>query len=336
MPSSIPIPLPLSVGHATDARLKSGVTIFIPDEPAVAAIHVAGGAPGTRETDLLRPEATVERIDAIVLAGGSAFGLAAADGAMSWLAAEGRGFAVGTARVPIVPAAILFDLLNGGNKSAIPSAAAGAVRSPYFDLGLAACEAAGREIALGSAGAGTGITTANLKGGFGAAAAQLKEGRTLMAFAAVNAMGRVTWGDGPHFRAAPFEREGEFGGFGLPHPLPHDAGAPLTKKSAAALANTTVAVIATDLPLAKAQALRLAMAAHDGIALAVYPAHMPFDGDTVFALSTSADAGPAGLLALEEACLMAPSTMARAVARAVYEAAPAEGDPVPAWRSRFA
>jgi L-aminopeptidase/D-esterase-like protein len=336
MTPAIPIPLPLSVGHATDLRLKSGVTVIIPDEPAVAGVHVGGGAPGTRETDLLRPENMVERIDAIVLSGGSAFGLAAADGAMSWLAAQGRGFAVGKARVPIVPAAIVFDLLNGGDKSAMPSVSAGAVASPYFQLGLAACEAAARELPLGSVGAGTGVTTANLKGGFGAAAAKLSEGRTLMAFAAVNAMGRVTWGDGPHFRAAPFERESEFGGLGLPHPMPQDAAAPLTKRSANVLANTTVAAVATDLPLSKAQAKRLAMAAHDGIALAVYPAHMPFDGDTVFALSTAAGSGAASLLALEEVCVMAPSTMARAVARAVYEAVPAEDDPVPAWRSRFA
>lgn len=237
--------------------------------------------------------------------------------------------------MPIVPAAILFDLLNGGDKAAIPSPAAGAVRSPYFDLGIAACEAAAREVALGSVGAGTGATTANLKGGFGAAMATLSEGRRLLAFAAVNAVGRLTWGDGPHFRAAPFERDGEFGGLGLPDPLPADAAAPLTKARAAALANTTIAVVATDLPLSKAQATRLAMAAHDGIALAIYPAHMPFDGDTVFALSLTPEAQSASLPALEEACLMAPSTLARAAARGVYEAAQADKDPVPAWRGRF-
>lgn len=334
-PRSLALPLPLSVGHATDERLKSGVTVILPDERAVAAVHVAGGAPGTRETDLLAPESTVARVDAIVLSGGSAFGLAAADGVMSWLAARGRGFAVGEARVPIVPAAILFDLLNGGEKQTIPSVSAGAVRSPYFDLGVAACDAAGREVALGSIGAGTGATTANLKGGLGAASSALSGGRTLIALAATNAMGRVTWSNGPHFRAAPFEREAEFGGLGLPDPLPEDAAVPLTKVSAASLANTTIAVVATDMPLTKAQAKRLAIAAHDGLALAIYPAHMPFDGDVVFAVSTATEAVPAGWDALEEACALAPSTLARAVARAVYEAAPADGDPVPAWRSRF-
>lgn len=329
------ISLPLRVGHATDARLKSGVTVFLPEEPAVAAVHVAGGAPGSRETDLLAPEGTVDRVDAIVLSGGSAFGLAAADGVMSWLAARGRGFPVGQARVPIVPAAIVFDLLNGGDKSTIASPGAGALPSPYFDLALAACEAAGRELALGSVGAGTGVTTANLKGGFGAASMSLPGGRTLAAFAVVNAMGRTTWGDGPHFRAAPFEQKREFGGLGLPAEMPECAAVPVTKTSAASLANTTVAVVATDLPLSKGGAKRLAIAAHDGLALAIYPAHMPFDGDIVFALSTASAGEEASVQALEAACAVVSSTLARAIARAIYEATTVEGDPVPAWQSRF-
>jgi L-aminopeptidase/D-esterase-like protein len=332
---SLPSSLALSVGHSTDDRLRSGVTVILPDERAIAAVHVAGGAPGTHETDLLAPECTVERVDAVVLSGGSAFGLAAADGVMAWLAARGRGFAVGDVRVPIVPAAILFDLRNGGNKQTIASPSAGAIRSPYFDLGLAACDAADRNVALGSVGAGTGATIANLKGGFGAASADLSGGHTIVAFVAVNALGRVTWGDGPHFRAAPFERAGEFGGLGIPDPLPDDAAVPVTKPSAAALANTTIAVLATDLPLSKAQAKRLAMAGHDGLALAIYPAHTAFDGDVIFALSTAADGAPASLEALEEVSALAPSTLARAVAKAVYEASPAEGDAMPAWRSRF-
>ena len=194
----------LRVGHAADAALKSGVTVFLPDEPAIAAVHVAGGAPASRETDLLRPGNLVERVDAVVFSGGSAFGLSAADGVMAWLAAQGRGFAVGETRVPIVPAASLFDLLNGGDKSAVAPLAAPSV---YRALGIAACEDAGPCRELGSVGAGTGATTADLKGGFGAAVTVLADGSSLAACVAVNSVGRVTLGTTPHFRAAPFERE---------------------------------------------------------------------------------------------------------------------------------
>jgi L-aminopeptidase/D-esterase-like protein len=336
--TSLAIDLPLTIGHAADERLKSGVTVVLPAEPAVASMHLAGGAPGTRETDLLQPENAVERIDAIVLSGGSAFGLAAADGAMHWLAGQGRGFRLADAVVPIVPAAILFDLANGGDKAAIPAPGGAVRRSPYFELGHAACAAASRTTPLGSVGAGTGATTANLKGGFGAAATILSQGARLMAFAAVNAAGRATIGDGPHFRAALFEQDGELGGLGWPAQLPADAAAPVTKRHARPLANTTLAVVATDLPLTKARAKRLAMAAHDGLALALFPAHTPADGDIVFALSTApsaADAPEAGPATLSEACAAAAATLARAVARAVFEARPAEGDVLPAWRQRF-
>ena len=322
----------LSVGHATDTTAKTGVTIFLPDEPAVAAVHVAGGAPASRETDLLRPGNTVERVDAIVLSGGSAFGLAAADGVMRWLATHGRGFAVGGLRVPIVPAASLFDLANGGDKTRL--AALGGL-SLYPALGVAACEAASGTPASGSVGAGTGATTADLKGGFGMAATVLESGARVAAFVAVNPVGRVTLGATPHFRAAPFEVDGEFGGLGLPSPLPPDAAAIVTKGSIEPQASTTLAIVATDCALTRAEAKRLAIAAHDGIALAIFPAHTPFDGDTVFALSTGArelSDGPRGLLDLGAA---AAATLARAIARAVYAATPAPGDRVPTWRERY-
>ena len=169
------------VGHADDARLASGVTVILFDEPAVAAVDVRGGGPGTRETDLLDPAMTVEAIDAIVLSGGSAFGLDAAAGVQAWLREQGRGFAVGSARVPIVPAAILFDLLNGGDKNwgRFP---------PYRDLGYAAArQRRGTDFALGSAGAGLGATTVNLKGGLGSASAATPDGITVGAIVAVNA-----------------------------------------------------------------------------------------------------------------------------------------------------
>jgi L-aminopeptidase/D-esterase-like protein len=330
------LPGGIRIGHAADPGLKSGVTVILPDEPAVASVYVAGGAPGTRETDLLRPENTVDRVDAIVLSGGSAFGLAAADGVTAWLAEKGRGYQVGSARVPIVPAAILFDLLNGGDKNAIPGMGDKSPPSPYFDLGWQACKAARPQMDQGTIGAGTGATTANLKGGFGAASHRLSNGGTVTALAAVNAAGSVTSGDGPHFRAAAFEREAEFGGLGLAGDLPADAADAITKLDNRPRANTTLAVIATDLALTKTQARRLAMTAHDGIALAVYPAHTPLDGDTVFTLSTG-ETPLAGnpLAVLTELGATATSTLARAIARAVFEASPLPGDTVPAWQERF-
>src|ERR1700756_4133247 len=184
-------------------RLGSGATAIIFDEPAAASIDVRGGGPGTRETALLDPAQTVEGIDAIVLSGGSAFGLDAASGAQAWLKEQGRGFAVRTARVPIVPAAVLFDLLSGGDKDwgRFP---------PYRELGYAAAAAAGVDFALGSFGAGTGATTVNCKGGIGSASAQSRGGFIVGALAAVNGAGSTVIGDGPWFWAAPFEIGGEF------------------------------------------------------------------------------------------------------------------------------
>jgi L-aminopeptidase/D-esterase-like protein len=318
----------LSIGHATDTALKSGVTVFLPDAPAIAAVHVSGGAPASREAAALSPENSVERVDAIVLTGGSAFGLAAADGAMDWLAAHGRGFAVGTVRVPIVAAAALFDLLNGGEKPAdLPSI--------YRGLARSACDAAGGDVAVGSVGAGTGATTADLKGGFGAAETVLSDGSRVAAFVAVNAVGRVTLGTTPHFRAAPFECGAEFGGLGFPAEFPPDAGAVVTKRPMEPAASTTIALIATDCALSRAEAKRLAITAHDGIALGVFPAHTPFDGDTVFALATGTRAFSGGVQALGPLCAAAPATLARAIARAVFTATPAPNDRFPTWRERY-
>src|SRR5215211_4669790 len=189
----------VKVGHADDAKLASGVTAILFDEPAVASADVRGGAPGTRDIDLLQPDETVERIDSVVLSGGSAFGLDAPSGVQAWLREQGRGFAIGNIRVPIVPGAILFDLINGGNKDwgRFP---------PYRDLGYAAAANAGLDFALGNTGAGLGATTVNLKGGLGSASATMRDGTTVGAIVIVNAVGSVTIGDGPHFWAAPFER----------------------------------------------------------------------------------------------------------------------------------
>ena len=309
----------LRVGNAHDAALRSGVTVLCADQPLRAGVHVMGGAPGTRETELLASDRLVQEVDALVLSGGSAFGLDAASGVMDGLRALGRGFAVGDMRVPIVPAAILFDLGNGGAKDW--------VRNPYSALGLAALENAAPEFALGSAGAGFGATTARLKGGLGSASWVLEGGITVGAVAAVNPVGCVTMGQGPQFWAAPFEEGAEFGSCGMGR-----AGPVLpTKLSREA---TTLAIVATDAALDQAQLTRMAIAAHDGIARAIVPSHTPFDGDLVFAVSTATRpvADAAALLEIGHA---AATCLSRAIARGVYEAATLPGDMLPSWQSRF-
>lgn len=318
----------LKVGNADNVKLKSGVTVILCEEPMIASGHVMGGAPGTRETDLLAPEQTVERVDAIVLSGGTVFGLDAASGVTAGLAEAGRGFAVGAARVPIVPAAILFDLLNGGDKN-------WGAEAPYRQLGKMAFNAAAGNFALGSHGAGAGSTTANLKGGLGSSSTRLASGVTVTALAAVNAVGRATIGDGPHFWAAPFEIGNEFGGRGYPSPLPAEATALAYKGGATVGQNTTISVVATDARLTKMEAKRLAVMAHDGFARALWPSHTPIDGDIVFALSTGQvelSEAPSAMIELGAA---GAACMARAIARGVYEAAPAEGDLLPTWREKF-
>lgn len=313
----------LSVGNARDDRLASGVTVILCDAPTIAAVHVQGGAPGTRETDLLAPENTVSTVDALVLSGGSAFGLDAASGVQAYLRNKGRGFAVGPHRVPIVPAAILFDLGDAGWDR----------YPPYRELGFAACETAAREFSLGTVGAGTGATTARLKGGLGSASAVMASGITVSAFVAVNALGSPTIGATPHFWAAPFELGAEFGGLGLPSPWPENATEPLTKFGGTAGGNTTIAVIATDAVLDKAGAKRLAISAHDGFARALWPAHTPFDGDLVFALATGGTGRAPDGVDLVEFGATAAAVMARAIARGVHAASPAPGDRKPAWQA---
>ncbi|MEY9532036.1 P1 family peptidase [Sinorhizobium fredii] len=313
------------VGNAEDHRLKSGVTAVLCDPPATAAVQVLGGAPGTRETDLLAPHNTVQSVDAIVLSGGSAFGLDAASGVQAALREMGRGFAVGPHRIPIVPAAILFDLINGGEKD-------WGQYSPYRDIGYEAARAAAETFATGSVGAGTGALTATLKGGLGSASTILANGITVGALVAVNALGSATIGETRHFWAAPFELDDEFGGLGMPSPWPQDAAQPRLKfRAPAAAANTTIAVIATDAVLSKAEAKRLAIAAHDGFSRALWPSHTPLDGDLVFALSTCASGKKPLLEDFIDLSAAAAATMARAIARGVHDAAAAAGDLKPAW-----
>ncbi|MET0969674.1 MAG: P1 family peptidase [Tardiphaga sp.] len=319
------------VGHAHDARLGSGVTAILFDRPAVASVDIRGGGPGTCDTALLDPVNTVDGIDGLALSGGSAFGLEAGGGVQAWLAEQGRGFRVGNATIPIVPGAILFDLLNGGDK-------AWGRFPPYRELGYAAAAAASDAFTLGSVGAGLGATTATLKGGPGSASATTASGVRVAALAAVNAVGSVTMGDSGHFWAAPFEIGDEFSGRGMPAAMTLDMLAMRIKGGAAATAveNTTLVVVVTDAILSKAQAQRLAMMAQTGLARAIYPVHAPLDGDIVFTAATGAKPIDP-LVGLTELGTHAGNVVARAIARGVYEATalPFPGA-LPAWRDRFA
>lgn len=314
----------LRVGNAEDHTVKTGATVLMADAPFTAAVHVMGGAPGTAETDLLAPDKLVQQVDALVLSGGSAFGLGAVEGARLVLRDMGRGFDVGGQRVPIVPGAILFDLLNGGDK--------GWQASPYPELGQAAVARCARDFALGSVGAGCGATTATLKGGLGSASVRVGD-FTVGALVAVNALGAANVAPHPHFWAGPFEIGSEFGGLG---PCHHPAPDPAPRKGVAPGSATTIAIVATDADLTQAQATRMAVAAHDGLARSLYPSHTLLDGDLVFAAATGTVPLPEDPIApLLELGHAAATCLSRAVARGVFEATRAEGDTLPTWQEAF-
>lgn len=317
----------LRIGHAGDAQLGSGSTVVVFDAAVVGSVDVRGGGPGTRETALLDPAQTVEGIDAIVLSGGSAFGLDAASGVQAYMREQGRGFRIRDAVVPIVPGAIMFDLLNGGNKD-------WGRYPPYREFGYEAARNAGSDVALGSIGAGLGATTATLKGGVGSASAQMRGGITVGALAVVNAVGTTVIGDGPHFWAAPFEQNGEFGNRGWPAAI-GPTGLAMRAKGGPQ-ENTTIAVIATDAKLNKAQCHRLAVMAQDGLARAIYPVHTPLDGDVVFSAATGGKPLADPHYGLAELGMVAANVMARAIARGVYEATalPFAGA-LQSWRDKF-
>ena len=318
----------LSVGNAHDEKLRSGVSVVLCDEPMTAAVDVRGGGTGTRETRALDMEGLVQQVHGIVLSGGSAFGLDAATGVQSYLREKGQGFAVGDARVPIVPQAILFDLLNGGDKE-------WGRRPPYQDIGFEACENAGADFILGTAGAGYGATTFDLKGGLGSASLITPAGITIGALVAVNAAGSLTIGETPHFWAAPFELGTEFGGHGSPLKTPPDALTPGFKGGPGE--STTLVIVATDAALDRAMLKRLAIMAQTGLARAIYPVHTPLDGDIVFAVSTNKMPLPDPVWGLAELGAHAANVTARAIARAVYEASGFSGEPkgLPAYKDRF-
>ncbi len=317
----------LSVGNAQHDHINTGVTVLTAKQPFLASVDVMGGAPGTRETDCLAAENLVNQVDAIVLAGGSAFGLDAASGVTDALAEQQRGYQVGPVHVPIVPAAILFDLINGGDKQW--------QHNPYGQLGREALSACAADFALGSAGAGKGATTATIKGGLGSASVVLPSGHTVGALVAVNPHGSPLIPNTKHFWAAPFEVDNEFGGLGVctdTQPLYEPKNEKLNAYEAKA--NTTIGIVATDAVLDKAQAKRFAVAAQDGLARSIVPSHTLFDGDLIFGVSTlEKPLADADSLRLQMALGHAASLcMARAVARGVYLASSSQNDTMQCWQ----
>jgi L-aminopeptidase/D-esterase-like protein len=325
----------VTVGGAEDDAARTGVTVLLCGHPFTAAVDVRGGGPGTRETEALSPENLVGAADAIVLSGGSAYGLAAADAVTAALGARGRGFSArpGNPTVPIVPAAILYDL--GPHSHAWRDA------PPFAALGAEALAAAGPEFSLGAHGAGRGATAGLLKGGLGSVSAGIGGGLIVGALVAVNPVGSVCTPVDACFWTWPFEVAEEFGGrrpsTGAPpaqEPIPEDSK--LFARIPAPGTNTTIAVVATNAALSTAECKRVAMMAQDGFARAIRPAHTPFDGDTVFALASGAlevGAGPERALEVARIGASAADCVARAVARGVHEARSAEGE-APAWRDR--
>ncbi len=323
------------VGNEEDHELRSGVSVIVCENPSVASVDVRGGGPGTRETDLLDPSCRVDRIDAVCLSGGSAFGLSSADGVMRWMRQHGRGVAIADIVVPIVPTAILFDLLNGGDKMWD--------WPPYPELAYRATGNAGQEFSLGNVGAGLGAKAGNLKGGLGSASAiDTKTGLQVGAIVAVNARGFTTMGEMPQFWAWALEQNGEFGGLpppahGLPLAASHDRTAlshdPADAARTDPRANTTIAVVATNARLDKGSARRLAIMAQDGLAQSIRPVHTTHDGDTVFAIATGKCDLPDDPLALSELGTLAADCLARAVARGVFNAQSL--GMAPSWKDTF-
>ena len=287
----------LAIGHAHDPHINTGVTLIVPDLPMVMAVDVRGGGPGTRETDALNPSTLVERVHGLALAGGSVYGLAAADELVLALAAACHGLDIGPGlpRVPVVPAAILFDLANGGDKK-------WGTEPPYRRLTRAAFDSLGKGDDSGRSGAGYGARAGSRPGGIGSVSATLSTGHRIGALIAVNSFGEVYAGAPPEGPVAMPKRRGL-------DPLADSAGS----------RNTSIGAIATNAPLTRAQAQRVAMMAHDGLARCIRPIHCPFDGDSLFVISTAADTSVGSdATAITEIGTIAADLVARAVRRAVF------------------
>ncbi|PKQ02879.1 MAG: peptidase T4 [Alphaproteobacteria bacterium HGW-Alphaproteobacteria-12] len=322
----------IAVGNAEDIPARTGVTVLLPETRAVAGVDVRGGGPGTRETDALDPVSLVDEVDGVVLSGGSSWGIEAASGVLAWLGVRERGFRAGSSPLvsPIVPAAILFDLANGGDKG-------WGEEPPYRALGRAACESAATDFALGNAGAGLGAIAGQYKGGLGSASALTESGLAVGALMVANPFGAVVMPGSGCFWAAPYELDGEFGARGWPDPLPAFAALDPFAGSKADIApgsNTTIGVVATNADLTPVEARRVAIMAQDGLARAIRPVHTPVDGDTVFVLATGGC--PLGAEARYRIVTgigaLAADCVARAIARGVHEAASLGN--APSWRAR--
>ncbi|WP_312137598.1 P1 family peptidase [Brevundimonas sp.] len=322
----------IRIGQAHDANARTGVTAILAETPAVAAVDVRGGGPAGRETDVLKAENLVQEVDAIVLSGGSVYGLAAADGIAAWMGMRGRGYGMGGGAgvppSPIVPSACLYDLANGGDKQ-------WGMDTPYRRLAVEALEGASDTFVLGTAGAGYGAQAGSLKGGTGSASAVTSDGWTVGAIAAVNSVGSVTAPDSRQFWAAPFEIGSEFGGLGTDQLSAAHEDWGRAKFAPRPRENTTIAVVATDVALSRVECQRMAIMAQDGLSRAVRPAHAPFDGDTVFVLSTgkiTLEDGPARNIAVSRLGNIAADVLARAIARGVYEATAYDGSADKTWK----
>ena len=322
------------VGNAQDMRAATGATVAIFEQGAVASISTLGGAPGDRMATSLEPEAVGQAIDAVVLSGGSVYGLDAAGGVSAVLCQRGQGRTFGGIAIPVAVQAILFDLINGGEKDWMREPVK--FMPPYWDLGRDAALVAAHDFALGTAGAGVGATTAGLKGGLGSTSAKTSQGFTVGALVAVNAVGAAVIGNGPHFWAGAYEQGAEFGGLGWPATLPDDALKLRFKGQPLPVTATTIALVATDATLTKSECKRLAIMANDGLSKSLRPVHAPNDGDTVFAAATGKAGRGGDPPILTELGTVAADCLARAVARGVYEATALPfANAVPDWKTRF-
>lgn len=320
----------LRVGEAHDKKIVSGVTVLLFEEPAVGSVAFLGGGPANRDTACLEPDTAISHVDAFVLSGGSGFGLDAATGVQSWLKEQGRGLAVGNIKIPIVPQAILFDLLNGGNKDwgRFP---------PYRDLAYEAAGQCKKDFLLGTYGAGYGASTIHVKGGLGSASIITPSGFTLGALVAVNSLSSPILGNSHYFWAAPYEIKKEFGGFGLPkNQLLFQEPVTWKGQIPPATFSTTLAILATDAALDKAKLKRLAFAAQGGMSKALRLAHGFMDGDIIFSASTGKKILTDIPNQMTELGAYASDCIARAIARGIYEATSLPFPELPpSWKDKY-
>lgn len=316
------------VGNAQNEKIGTGTTVIIPPEGSTASADVRGGAPGTREVGALNPYNLVDTVDAIVLSGGSAWGLESASSAANYIGKSGRGFKTSDniKNVPMVPAAILFDLNNGGDKD-------WGDNPPYYNLGIEAASQAKEEFELGNAGAGYGSQAGTLKGGLGSASFESDSGLKVGGLFAVNSFGSVVNNETGQFWAACEELNKEYGDRGAPNNLPEDVLSGSKLNNDLAKSNTTIGVIATNVKLDTRTAKRIAIMAHTGMARAIKPIHSPVDGDVIFVISTNSYDKELSYREINEIGELGARVCARSISRAVYEAKSLFD--MPSWKEKY-